>query len=360
MADQHDYTVEELVLNSSFRNWVTESDLSDDQYWLTWIGTDALRSKKADEARWLIGILKEKDFMNLSEEEIRLDIAVLMDRIKNKRNLNTVFQVSYVWKYIAAAVLVIGGILFYNLPRSSEVKTEMLSEKNIEVLQYYNSTAHPLTITLPDSSIMTLSPASKASYANGEEDERRVELTGEAFFDVRKNHHRPFIVLSNKLITKVLGTRFKVNSSNESGLVEVEVMSGKVSVFRKKDWEMSKKSVQTVASGVVLTANQKVDFKVIDGTFRKKLIDIPGKIEQVNIEDFEFVQTPVAEVFTRIQHIYGVEIVFDSVLVADCRLNASLADENMYEKIRLICQSIGATFQEVDARIIINAQKGCD
>src|SRR5690606_20135536 len=105
MADQHDYTVEELVLNSSFRNWVTESDLSDDQYWLTWIGTDALRSKKADEARWLIGILKEKDFMNLSEEEIRLDIAVLMDRIKNKRNLNTVFQVSYVWKYIAAAVL---------------------------------------------------------------------------------------------------------------------------------------------------------------------------------------------------------------------------------------------------------------
>lgn len=115
MADQHDYTVEELVLNSSFRNWVTESDLSDDQYWLTWIGTDALRSKKADEARWLIGILKEKDFMNLSEEEIRLDIAVLMDRIKNKRNLNTVFQVSYVWKYIAAAVLVIGGILFLQL-----------------------------------------------------------------------------------------------------------------------------------------------------------------------------------------------------------------------------------------------------
>jgi hypothetical protein len=115
MADQHDYTVEELVLNSSFRNWVTESDLSDDQYWLTWIGTDALRSKKADEARWLIGILKEKDFMNLSEEEIRLDIAVLMDRIKNKRNLNTVFQVSYVRKYIAAAVLVIGGILFLQL-----------------------------------------------------------------------------------------------------------------------------------------------------------------------------------------------------------------------------------------------------
>jgi len=361
MDTHHNFTVEELVLNSSFRKWVKEKEYTEDQFWRIWVDLDIQREKTVEEAQWLIGLMKENDFMNLSEDELRQDIAMLMSNIRNGKKQRTVYKGNQLWKYMAAAsVFLLGGYFYYHRLNVQEAESAVEITNSREVLQYSNDSSHSLTFLLPDSSTMVLEPMSKATFSQQESNERKVELTGEAFFDVRKNPHRPFIVLSNKLITKVLGTKFKVNSSAAKGIVQVEVISGKVSVFRKMDWEKSKSEVQTVASGVVLTANQKVDFIVVDGTFSKKLIDIPEKITKVNVEDFEFVQTPVTDVFERIQKVYAIEIVFDSTLLADCKLNASLVDENMYEKIRLICQSIGATFQEVDARIIINAPKGCN
>jgi transmembrane sensor len=63
---------------------------------------------------------------------------------------------------------------------------------------------------------------------------RRVKIEGEAFFEVTRDEHRPFIVLTDEISTRVLGTSFLVRS-NEDSADEVVVLTGKVAVTHKDD-----------------------------------------------------------------------------------------------------------------------------
>ena len=55
-------------------------------------------------------------------------------------------------------------------------------------------------------------------------------MSGECFFEVTKNPEKPFVINSNAIITKVLGTSFRVRDTKGSNYAEVSVVTGKVSV----------------------------------------------------------------------------------------------------------------------------------
>lgn len=63
--------------------------------------------------------------------------------------------------------------------------------------------------------------------------ERRVQLSGEAFFKVQHNENQPFLVTTPNTEVKVLGTSFLVNSAPAGD--EVVVVTGKVNVTDKKE-----------------------------------------------------------------------------------------------------------------------------
>lgn len=82
-------------------------------------------------------------------------------------------------------------------------------------------------IALPDSSKVYLSPGSKLTFPTTFTDDKRVvKLEGMGYFKVRHDAARPFIVLTDKTETTVLGTEFTVNSA--SG--DVSLVSGAVKV----------------------------------------------------------------------------------------------------------------------------------
>jgi len=60
--------------------------------------------------------------------------------------------------------------------------------------------------------------------------ERRVEITGEAYFEVAKDPARKFMVTSNGVTTEVLGTHFNVNAYNDEEAVKVTLLEGAVKV----------------------------------------------------------------------------------------------------------------------------------
>jgi transmembrane sensor len=62
------------------------------------------------------------------------------------------------------------------------------------------------------------------------ESKREVKLTGEAFFKVKHNASKPFVIHSGKLQTTVLGTSFNIKAYPEDDRVKVTVASGKVKV----------------------------------------------------------------------------------------------------------------------------------
>lgn len=96
----------------------------------------------------------------------------------------------------------------------------------------YNTLAMPkgsklVAITLEDGTKVWLNNESSLRYPtsfNG--NERRVEITGEAYFEVARNEEKPFIVSSGETTMEVTGSRFNVNAYTEQDCVKVTLLEG--------------------------------------------------------------------------------------------------------------------------------------
>ncbi|HEY9197254.1 MAG TPA: FecR domain-containing protein, partial [Mucilaginibacter sp.] len=86
-------------------------------------------------------------------------------------------------------------------------------------------------VVLPDGSRVLLNAASSLTYPtafNG--NERRVELTGEAYFEVAHNPAKPFRVSSSGQMVEVLGTHFNINAYQDEAAVKTTLLEGRVKV----------------------------------------------------------------------------------------------------------------------------------
>lgn len=124
---------------------------------------------------------------------------------------------------------------------------------NPEVNEKYNATPSYNTIStpvggqyqvvLPDGTRVWLNAASSLKYETslGSLKERRVELTGEAYFEVSRaeagHPGKPFIVKSAHQEVVVLGTHFNINCYEEERLTATTLLEGSVRVGRAGDFE---------------------------------------------------------------------------------------------------------------------------
>jgi transmembrane sensor len=166
------------------------------------------------------------------------------------------------WRYyaVAAAVLIfvlVGtGIYINSNPLGNSA---ILAENTIE-----NATSIIKTIALPDSSRVELSPKSKIVYANNFALNRNVQVTGEAYFKVKKDKKHPFQVLCNKTTTTVLGTSFTVKGYTQKE-VSVELYEGSVEMSVKnqnKKWILKPGEKFTYGNKAALVTgfNRFIDF----------------------------------------------------------------------------------------------------
>ncbi|MBB6109972.1 FecR family protein [Mucilaginibacter lappiensis] len=87
------------------------------------------------------------------------------------------------------------------------------------------------TITLPDGTSVWLNSQSSLTFPVAfKGSERRVSLTGEAYFEVAKNRQMPFIVHTGNADVKVLGTHFNVKAYQEDNAVKTTLLEGSVSL----------------------------------------------------------------------------------------------------------------------------------
>lgn len=101
--------------------------------------------------------------------------------------------------------------------------------KLTEVIVAYGETRH---LFLPDSSEIWINAGSHIKYPKIFNDKQRlVYLEGEAYFSVRKDSARPFIVKAEQLSVKVLGTKFNVKAYPGDELITTTLSSGKVEII---------------------------------------------------------------------------------------------------------------------------------
>ncbi len=98
-------------------------------------------------------------------------------------------------------------------------------------IQEYSVQNQVAVNTLPDGSNVSLNQYSSVAFESKfDKQERRVKLTGDAYFEVERNEDRPFIVDAEDVEVEVLGTTFYVDSREELPNIEVIVQSGTVAV----------------------------------------------------------------------------------------------------------------------------------
>ncbi|PJJ47800.1 FecR family protein [Hymenobacter chitinivorans] len=223
-------------------------------------------------------------------------------------------------------------------------------------LQQTNQTRQVQYFRLPDSSRISLHPGSRLRYHTALAGARReVYLEGEAFFQVSKNPQRPFLVFTNQVVTTVLGTSFRVKAYTAGQDASVAVLEGKVAVQARAGAQLDASPAHPAAQGVLLLPNQQVVYSAARRRLKKELVDRPVVLAP---QSFEFEARPVAEVLGALEKAYGVDIVYDKAKLASCTVSITFYDEPLFEKLGLLCKSLGAYYTLADANIIIHSE-GC-
>lgn len=156
-------------------------------------------------------------------------------------------------------------------------------------------------VTLPDGTQVWLNSASSIRYPtvfSGEE--RRVEVRGEAYFEVTKNAKMPFRVnVSNKAEVEVLGTHFNVNAYENEGSINTTLLEGSVRV-----------AAAQLNKNVVLKPGQQAQLK--NGKDEMKVVnaDIDKVIAWKN-GLFNFEDAHLEEVMRQLERWYDINVVYE-------------------------------------------------
>ena len=370
MKQYDQFNVEDFVWDTSFRQWVLAPTRESDAFWIKWLAENPGVSEKTALAREIIQAVRVQE-AELSEDEIRNSVKLAASKIeKPTENQNEKIRPLYVpvfktvWFRIAASIVFCCciGLLakFYMHPQRISVNAgKVILAEQDEFIEKVNSTARNIRIELDDKSRIVLSPNSTVRYKRRFQSEKReVFLKGEAFFEVSKNPESPFFVYASDLVTKVLGTSFRITTFS-SRKVTVEVKTGRVSVFAQSDPDAERKSGNNELEGVVLSANQKIIYDQDAAKMVKTLVAKPEIIiPKAQVPEFVFEDVAVSEVFDSIAKAYGIDILYDAEVLRGCPLTAILDKQTLHDKLTIICKAIEASYEIQDGQIIIHST-GC-
>ncbi|MCF0074737.1 FecR domain-containing protein [Dyadobacter sp. CY261] len=358
------FEVTDFLEDQYFKSWVCTPCPDTDKFWENFLAEHPEKAETIASAKAiLVGIRSEV------EEDFPTDnqVAFMFDEITSRKDRGQVrglwFRLGASLTAAAVVLLVIGWLRKPNRHDTHVSYEELVSAVEDPLIEQRNTATEPILLTLPDRSTILLQPESSVSYKRNfmSDTLREVYLSGEAFFTVTKNHERPFIVYSNELVTKVLGTSFMVKAFDDAKQVEVCVKTGRVSVFPRTDTEICEGIRTPELVGTVITPNQKVLFSRDHIQIRKELVASPEILASAVLPAplLKFQDMSVASVFGNIEETYGIDIVYDHRLFGQCLLTASFTTENLYEKMDLICKGIEASFEVIDGQVVVSG-RGCN
>lgn len=176
--------------------------------------------------------------------------------------------------------------------------------------------------TLADNTIVTLRKGSTLKVRKFDESQRKVNLQGEAFFQVAKDEKLPFVVISKHIKIKVLGTSFLVKELGDE--TYIDLVEGKISTLNTLTLDEK-----------IMTAGMKV----------KHTKD--GQILPLNNFDnlsawkdgiFQFESSTLGAVLEELSIIYNAKIDTRDQLILDCNFSGTLAGESLEELLSRIAK----------------------
>lgn len=206
-------------------------DFMDNHLLQKYIEGKVSREEKEEVARWLDADEKNmKDFLLLRtiyDATLWSEIGDIhsIPHVK-KRRIKMVYDFL---KIAAVFLLLLGGyhLVFYSKQPSQNT---LLFTQTV-----YAPEGQRVEITLTDGTKVWLNAKTSLSFPNHfSNDERKVELDGEAYFDVKKDESRTFIVQTKDYQVNVLGTEFNVKAYHQSEQFEAALIRGSIEIYSGK------------------------------------------------------------------------------------------------------------------------------
>ncbi len=214
--------------------------------------------------------------------------------IQHKKFRKEVIAQFYKYAAVVVIALLLGSIGYFIGFRNHTpaIYSEVISV-NGQVLNEY---------VLPDGSVVALNSNSKLLYPKKfKGDIREVTIIGEAFFDVKPNPEKPFVINAGDAQVKVLGTSFNVCAYPGTETIEVIVETGKVQVINTFNEQ------ETENREIFLTPGQKGTFFTENHALEKSVNTNPNFIAW-KTHDLIFNKVPLNEVIQSLEKAYHIDI----------------------------------------------------
>jgi ferric-dicitrate binding protein FerR (iron transport regulator) len=204
-----------------------------------------------------------------------------------------------------------GTIISNNSQGVVSFQKKKAPRKAIEQQTIYVPKSGEYELVLSDGSRVFLNSESQLTFPSSfEGDARRVELSGEAYFEVKKDG-KPFIIQTPDLAVEVLGTTFNLNAYQTNTCVNATLVEGSIRIH--------------------LPENQETFLLNPEHNFRLNNLSDEISVQQVNTDiytawvkgEFVFRNQPLAEIFAQLERWYDFTIVYESPDIGKMRFTGS-------------------------------------
>lgn len=227
--------------------------------------------------------------------------------------------VSPVWKYFSVAVsvaLLIVSSLFLLIP---DEKTA------VAYLEVKAVAGGKTCLVLPDSSVVWLNGKAEIRYPQQfTAHSREVELSGEAFFNVKKDMNKPFIVNIDGMRVQVLGTAFNIHTSLDSDVIETTLQEGRVAIFSSGN--------NTSVADQILKPNEQALFNRKNGELTVCPVHTHLYTSWVD-GVFHFENNTLQEIFNTLERAFDTQIHIESEGLKKKRFTAQFTNQETLDEI---------------------------
>jgi ferric-dicitrate binding protein FerR (iron transport regulator) len=303
-----------------------------------WLVESVENKKLANDLELLWKSAKAKepsDDFQTQEEWNKLESAVNITSAPRQKEVDLSRRVE--WLKIAASITLISVFawLLYLIVFSNET---ILKESHESIVQF----------SLPDGSKVWLNHHSRLAYQEDfNEADRIVKISGEAFFEVKKDVSKPFVVQTAHAQVKVLGTAFNVQAYANASTTEVFVATGLVSFS----------SLKNKASDIKLKPGE-------TGTLIKnESITVLHTEENPNALAWKekrliFKRASLNTVIENLESYFKIDIQVDNKNILHCRFTGSYNQPTLEEIIEALSVSLNLTISKQDNAYLIDGE-GC-
>lgn len=308
-----------LLMDSSFVAYA-QGETKNSVYWNGWIASHKEEKEQIDEALLVARTMqfrsqKSSSFLLNQKWDTLKHKLQDMDQLKLKRYLK-------VWKYAASILILIslglGSLFLVQTKRLNDFNQMASNEMVIKT-----STGAPSHLLLPDGTEVWINSSSTLKYPSVfSEIQRDVQLEGEAFFHVTKNHV-PFVVHAPKCNVKVYGTRFNVDAYSDQERSIVALKEGSISISGENIKE------HFLKPGMIAEIDNSSNVQI------NKVIKVDDYADWMDGKQ-SFKGRPLKEITDRLGRKFGVRFVYKDPKAAQYTYNLSFSTESLKEILELL------------------------